>query len=271
MQSLDNLMTNFTQERTLDSDVLREYICEGCQCRVQVRPLTHLFGPMKGQSFEAHYGCKCEDIRNAKETLQKHEERKRSRIFGDHSLINPNLQTVSFETYLPRGQSSATAKKAAISYVESFDLKSPRNILFAGSYGLGKSHLAASISKALMARGYTSIFIAVPKLLTKIRDTYRSKSEHTESELLGVLEKVDCLVLDDVGAEQSKKQDDGESWAVSKLFEIIDSRVGKHTVFTTNLASRELQDRIGPRSYSRMMQNTEIIKMVGEDYRLKDF
>lgn len=271
MQSLGNLMTNFTQERTLDSDVLREYICEGCQCRVQVKSLTHLFGPLKGQAFEAHYGCKCEDILNAQETLRQHEQRKRARIFGDHSLINPNLQAVSFETYHPQNQSGAAAKKAAISYAESFDLKRPRNILFAGSYGLGKSHLAASISKALMARGYTSIFIAVPKLLTKIRNTYRSKSEHTESELLGVLEKVDCLVLDDVGAEQSKKQDDGESWAVSKLFEIIDSRVGKHTVFTTNLASRELQDRIGPRSYSRMMQNTEIIKMVGEDYRLKDF
>lgn len=266
-QSYDELYA----EKISDSDVLREYICEGCQCRVQVRPLTHLFGPMKGQPFEAHYGCKCEDIRNARETLQKHEERKRAMIFGDHSLINPNLQGVSFETYHPRNESEVAAKKTAINYTETFDPKNPRNILFVGNYGLGKSHLAASISKALMGKGYTSIFIAVPKLLTKIRDTYRSKSERTESELLEVLEKVDCLILDDVGAEQSKKQDDGESWAVSKLFEIIDSRVGKHTVFTTNLNSRELQDRIGPRSYSRMMQNTEIVKVVGEDYRLKDF
>lgn len=271
MQSLGDLMTIFTQEKTSGSEVLREYLCEGCQCKVQVKSLTHLFGPLKGQAFEAHYGCRCEDIRNAQETLRQHEQRKRARIFGDHSLINPNLQTVSFETYIPRDESGVDAKKAAINYANSFNPKNPRNILFAGSYGLGKSHLAASVSKSLMEKGFTSIFIAVPKLLTKIRDTYRSKSEHTESELLEALEKVDCLILDDVGAEQSKKQDDGESWAVSKLFEIIDSRVGKHTVFTTNLSSRELQDRIGPRSYSRMMQNTEVIKMEGKDYRLKDF
>lgn len=271
MQSLGSLMTSFTQEKILDSDVIREYLCEGCQSQVQVKSLTHLYGPKKGQAFEAHYGCKCEDIRNAQETLKQHEQRKRARIFGDNSLINPNLQSVSFETYIPRNESGAAAKKVAISYVESFDPKNPRNILFAGSYGLGKSHLAASISKSLMRKGFTSIFIAVPKLLTKIRDTYRSKSEHTEAELLETLEKVDCLILDDVGAEQSKKQDDGESWAVSKLFEIIDGRVGRHTVFTTNLTSKELQDRIGPRSYSRMMQNTEVVKVIGEDYRLKDF
>lgn len=271
MQSLGDLMMTFTQGKTSGSEVLREYICEGCQQNVQVKSLTHLFGPLKGQSFEAHYGCKCEDIRNARETLRMHEERKRARLFGDHSLINPNLQAASFETYHPRNESGAAAKRAAMNYAETFDPKKPRNILFAGSYGLGKSHLAASISKALMEKGYTSIFIAVPKLLTKIRDTYNKKSTHTETELLEALEMVDCLVLDDIGAEQSKRQDDGESWAVSKLFEIIDSRVGKHTVFTTNLTSRELQDRIGPRSYSRMMQNTEIVKMVGEDYRLKDF
>ncbi|MGG4449610.1 ATP-binding protein [Brevibacillus porteri] len=271
MQSLDNLMTNFTVTKTSDSKEKRKYICEGCGYEVKVYDFTHLFGPNKGQSFEGHNGCKCEDIRLANETLKLHEERKRLVMFNQNSLINPDLQKASFDNYLPTNESTDKALITAKQYASNFEKDKPRNMVFVGPYGLGKSHLAASISKQTISNGYTSIFISVPKLLSKIRSTYNKKSEHTEDELMSALELVDCLILDDIGAEQSKKQDDGESWAVSKLFEIIDGRVGKHTVFTTNLTSKELQDRIGPRSYSRMMQNTEVVKMSGEDYRLKDF
>jgi DNA replication protein DnaC len=122
-----------------------------------------------------------------------------------------------------------------------------------------------------MEKGERCIFISVPKLLSKIRSTYNKRSEYSEDDLLKWLERVECLVLDDVGAEQRKTSDDGESWAVSKLFEIIDSRAGKHTIYTTNLSSGELRRSVGPRNFSRMMQDTIILKLDGEDYRLKDF
>src|SRR5690606_31680904 len=149
--------------------------------------------------------------------------------------------------------------------VGTFDKDNPRNLVFTGSYGLGKSHLAASICRELNDMGYTSIFISVPKLLTKIRDTYNRDSNINESQLLDALSNVDCLALDDMGAEKTKRgEQQGESWASEKLFEIIDSRSGKHTVYTTNLTSAELTKKIGPRNISRMMMNTKSFRFTGD-------
>lgn len=269
--SLQNeIMNLYTKGMISDFNVLDDYVCE-CKESVKLVRMEIALGPDKGKMFEGVQGCKCEELRLAKEVYMDYQRRMFTGLFDKHSLINPNLQKVSFEDYEPTNDSTKKAKEICVSYAVGFSINHPKNILMVGSYGLGKSHLAVSIAKHLMLKQFTCIFISVPKLLTKIRSTYNKKSEHTEDQLLKQLEQVDLLVLDDIGSEQSKSKDDGESWAVSKLFEIIDSRVGKHTIYTTNLSGKELQDRIGPRSFSRMMQDTTIIKMDGNDYRLKDF
>ncbi|MGM9923066.1 MAG: ATP-binding protein, partial [Bacillus sp. (in: firmicutes)] len=104
-----------------------------------------------------------------------------------------------------------------------------------------------------------------------LKSTYNKASEQTEEELLSHLERMDLLVLDDVGAEKTKKEDDEFSWAKSKMFEIIDSRIGKHTIYTTNFEHTELLKMYGERNFSRMMENTHVEKMNGENYRLRDF
>ncbi|WP_250637008.1 ATP-binding protein [Lentibacillus amyloliquefaciens] len=76
---------------------------------------------------------------------------------------------------------------------------------------------------------------------------------------------MDLLVLDDIGAEQQTE------WSTSKLFEILDDRSGKATVYTTNLSSDELKERVGERNFSRMMDNTNVIVMNGSDYRRRAF
>lgn len=271
MQSIGQVLTTYTQGKTLGSDILKTYICEGCKSKVEVKQMIHLGGPHKGQLFEIEIGCRCWEIQQAKEALDSFEKRKMQSMFDNNSLINSNLQNATFVQYHPTNQSTEEAKQISIRYVQRYDRQSPKNLLLVGDYGLGKSHLAVSITKELMIKGFTCIFISVPKLLTKIRATYNKKSEHSEDELLSYLEKVDCLVLDDIGSEQSKKQDDGESWAVSKIFEVIDSRCGKHTIYTTNLNAMQLREKVGKRNFSRMMQGTEVVKMQGEDYRLKDF
>src|SRR5690625_3742639 len=150
-------------------------------------------------------------------------------MFNDKSLINDRLKQSTFENYEPTNENLARAKKLMQRYSANFDLDNPVPVLLKGSYGLGKSHLAAATLKEIAKRGYTSIFISVPKLLTKIKASYDRHSEMTEYELLHALSTVDCLVLDDMGAEQTKIPRDGEvPWSTTKLFEIIDARIGKH-------------------------------------------
>nr|WP_279665210.1 ATP-binding protein [Ectobacillus ponti] len=150
-----------------------------------------------------------------------------------------------------------------------FDKEKPQNLLLAGSYGTGKSHLARAATIELMQQGYSCMFISVPKLFAKIQESFNKNSSFSESQFISYLQSVDLLVIDDLGTEHYGKDTDGESWGHTKLFEILDGRAGRHTIYTTNLVEEALEDKVNGRNFSRILDNTEIIYMVGPDFRRK--
>lgn len=188
--------------------------------------------------------------------------------FKEKSLMNRDLEDATLEGYKPQTELQQLALGKSKEYADSFNKK--KGLLFFGKPGLGKSHLAASIVKAVIAQKYTGIFISLPRLMTELKATYSKKSIISETEVLGALQKVDLLVLDDLGVERDGK-DEASSWAKSKVYEIVDSRVGQATIFTTNFTGKELLGMYGERDFSRMVQNCEVVKMDGKNYRLKDF
>lgn len=202
----------------------------------------------------------------ALQTIRKYEQQKNDkikRLFEENSLINKDLQKATFDNYTSKNEELQKALKVAKRYVETFDKEEPRNLLLYGNYGTGKSHLSVGIIKELIKKEITSIFISMPKLHTKLKNSYDKKSETREEEIMKALEGIELLVLDDIGSEHDTE------WANSKLFEILDSRQGKHNIFTTNLNEDELKKHVGDRNYSRLMYNTHLIKMTGKDYRLR--
>ncbi|WP_218276450.1 hypothetical protein, partial [Pseudomonas sp. FW305-BF6] len=73
-----------------------------------------------------------------------------------------------------------------------------------------------------------------------------------------------------IGTEyRNNKLENEESWAKKKLFEVIDSRAGKATIYTSNFTPNQLAKMYGERDYSRMIEDTTLIGMHGQNYRLK--
>src|SRR5690625_847532 len=244
-------------------EILEVFDCDGCGQKVKRMKTLVLAGPKKGEWIVGVVGCKCEDIKLAEEAKRVRERLRIENMknhFESHSLINKSLQQATLENYEPTSKELAQAKKQVIDYINDFNGEG--NLLLTGTYGTGKSHLSVAITKELMKKGYTAVFISVPKLLTKIKNTYNNDGP-TEHELLEVMAKVDLLVIDDIGAEQKTE------WSTPKLFEIFDERAGKATIFTTNLSSAQLKAWVGERNFSRMLENTTSIKMNGKDYRRK--
>lgn len=188
--------------------------------------------------------------------------------FKEKSLMNRDLEGATLQSFIPQNDLQKEALVKAEEYVNSFDKK--KGLFFFGTPGLGKSHLAASIVKAVIGLKHTGIFISLPRLMTELKATYNKKSTLSETEVLGALQKVDLLVLDDLGVERDGK-DEASAWAKQKVYEIVDSRVGQATIFTTNFTGKELLGMYGERDFSRMVQNCEVVKMDGKNYRLKDF
>lgn len=260
-----NMTTDF------DMKVIREYICEGCGKKVQVIRAKSLFGPNKGKYFESKKGCDCEILEKIRKQQKEAKIARINKIFEEHSLINPSLRNATFENFNP-GKYFQEAYLKAKKYVEEFDINKPKNLLFQGTFGTGKSHLSVSIAKALAEKGHTTIFISTPKLLTKIRNTYNKNSEMGEEEIINMIASVNLVVFDDIGAEGMVNDYGSSSWASQKIFEIIDQRSGKHNIYTTNLSSAEFESTKDlQRIFSRMLENTELIKMDGPDYRKRQF
>ncbi len=205
-----------------------------------------------------------------------------NRMFNTDSLINERLKKCNFDNYEPVSEGLAKAKAICQRYANNFTKSNPKNLMMMGNYGTGKSHLAVSILKRVIERGleqkdpWTGVFISTPKLMTKLKATYNKNSKHSENELLEQLGSVDLLILDDVGTDYKRKQseaaeEEANHWATLKLFEVIDSRIGKHTVYTTNFSHVQLMDMYGEQKFSRMVEETTLIKVNGENYRLRAF
>ncbi len=138
-------------------------------------------------------------------------------------------------------------------------------MLFYGSYGSGKTHLAAAIANFAVGMGVPTLFLTVPDLLDALRFSFDSEDTSFE-ERFEEIRNAKLLVLDDFGTQNTT------SWAQEKLFQIINYRyINKlSTVITTNLSLDEIEPRIRSRlSDSELVANVEI---KAPDYRqpLKD-
>lgn len=138
--------------------------------------------------------------------------------------------------------------------------------------GTGKTLIASATVRALLAKNKSAVFVIVPELLDKIRESYGRDSEISESRILFGLKECDCLVLDDLGAENHSGNIDTD-WATTKLFKIINSRYNekKSTIFTTNDNSQTLKKKLGERIVSRIFEmcRGNVYKFDGEkDWRI---
>ena len=174
-----------------------------------------------------------------------------------------------FGNYKPQNDSQTAARGSAMSFAMEYPAID-RGLLFMGSVGVGKTHLAVSILKGLTERGFSCLFYDFGTLLKEIQDSYNPTAQTSEMSVLMPVLTTDVLVLDELGA--SKPTD----WVRDTLAHVINTRYNekKFTVFTTNYLDdrpngREetLEDRIGVRVRSRLYEMCKTVFMDGPDYR----
>lgn len=217
---------------------------------------------------EERIGCDCFMIEKAKQSTSNYKAKQKrldiERVFKQ-SMLNDDLLKAHFDNYKPTNSDLLEAKQIMQKYAANFSLDNPTSLLLHGTYGIGKSHLAMSIVKEVKKKGYTALFIDVTELITAYRDTYTKTSDVTEKQLDQLIKDVDLLVIDDYGTSLT-------NYGLSKMFNVANLRTGKHNIITTNNTARELTlTKDSKKIFSRLMKNTQILKMHGADYRLKDF
>ncbi|NDJ61341.1 MAG: ATP-binding protein [Chloroflexi bacterium] len=123
-------------------------------------------------------------------------------------------------------------------------------LLLHGTYGCGKTHLAAAVANTRLELGEAVLFVTAPDLLDHLRSTYNPDAAIGYDVLFERIRGAPLLIIDDLGVENPS------GWAQEKLFQLLNHRYSHRlpTVVTTNV---EL-DRLDPRIRSRLLDQQVI-------------
>ena len=186
----------------------------------------------------------------------------RSRSTGVSSVIPRRYRGVSFER-APVTELSPNVVRPVRDFVRNIDERIQRGpgLWIFGDVGTGKTSLAMLASKEAIKQGYSAAIYSVPKLLAQIRGTYDTGSY---GQLFEQLVTIDLLHLDDLGAEKQTE------WVLEQLYSLVNERYEQERtiVVTSNVTeASELEDQIGKRTISRLMEMTIQVPLFGEDLR----
>lgn len=141
------------------------------------------------------------------------------------------------------------------------------NIVFLGSSGVGKTHLATSIGIATAKKRYSTYFIKCHDLLQQLK---KANLENRLDARLKHFTKYKLLIIDELGYLPINKDD-------SKLFfQLIDMRYEKKsTILTTNINFNNWDEIfydaiIANAILDRVLHHAHIVSISGKSYRLKD-
>jgi DNA replication protein DnaC len=133
-------------------------------------------------------------------------------------------------------------------------------LLLLGSYGVGKTHLAAAIANFAVSVGVPTLFLTVPDLLDWLRYAYGSEEVDFETRFEEI-RNIRLLILDDLGTQNATP------WAEEKLYQIFNYRYVNHlpTVITTNQKLDDIEGRI--QSRLRDPELVRVIRIEAPDHR----
>ncbi|MFQ5768106.1 MAG: ATP-binding protein [Acidobacteriota bacterium] len=207
--------------------------------------------------------CPCRKKENSQRLLER-------------AAIPRRYQHCDLDNYDVMGDSQRLARQAAQHFVEAYPAIES-GILFMGSCGVGKTHLAVGILRSLATeKGVAGLFVDFRDLLRQIQETYNPMNSTSASQVLRPVLKAEVLVLDDLGATKPTE------WVRDTVAHIIIQRYNDRriTIFSTNFGDgvqgtsgsdaapgEILSDRVGIPLRSRLSEMCRTIVIQGRDYR----
>ena len=133
-----------------------------------------------------------------------------------------------------------------------------------GNTGVGKTFLSNCVAKDLLDSGHSVIYFTAFQLFDILSKGVFEKDSDAIAAHQNIFD-CDLLIIDDLGTELSN------SFTTSQLFLCVNERILRHrsTIISTNLNLAQVADIYSERTLSRISDSYTIIKLFGDDIRIK--
>ena len=267
-----------------------DYIeCEYCKNKLYRKTIEwNLYGTKRVMKLD-YERCNCKDAQKYwneydMKKLQMFEEEKKLRKMQEFankvdkiiknskmSKRNLNYKFDNFEVNSNNKKVYQSLKNYSEKLVNEVERK---GLILVGNNGVGKTHLACSIANELIKNGIPIIYGTLINLLAELKNTYDVYNNISEMKIIKLYEKVDLLIIDDLGKEKPSE------WGLEKLFTIINSRYENNlpVIITTNYNQNSLIDRLSINGeietaksiISRLYEMCYLVKIEDRDHRIKN-
>lgn len=164
----------------------------------------------------------------------------------------------SFATFRAETDEQKTALTVAKAFSESVKQGGFRTLIFLGSVGTGKTHLACGI-----IRESGGIYRLSSAIVEELRRAKSFSAKESEADILDYYGSVKLLVIDEISRgfwENEEKY---------MLYQIINERYNrrKSTVLISNQRQKEFLAYIGVAAGDRLTESAETLELLGKSFR----
>lgn len=195
------------------------------------------------------------------EVIQRDEHAQKLRLLRARFPVMKTLDSFEFNV-IPSVNKARVLELARGHFIERRE-----NIIFIGSYGTGKTHLAISLAVCACQQGKRVRFYTVAGLINELLE---AQSQLRLGKLEATLAKYDLIVLDELGFVPFSKE------GAEALFTFCASRYERGSLaITTNLEFGRWKETFGDEALTgalldRLTHRCHILEMNGDSYRFKE-
>lgn len=245
-----------SEQTTQSGDYTKDGLifCGRCNTPKQMRV------ELDGEGIICPVRCECME-REFAEGKRQREEEKRAAEIEEHRRTSMMDNISMKHTFSAADKSGDNSRSFTICerYAEKFPqmLAENRGLLLFGAVGTGKTFAAACIANALLEQNYSVVMTSLVMLMENADNVIRR------------MNRIDLLILDDLGAERST------DYGFERIYAVCDARYrcGKPVIYTSNLpleTFKHTDDIRCARIYDRVLERCYPVEFRGISRRKRE-
>ena len=198
------------------------------------------------------------------------------RLFRMDYLFNESLMSMKQRQYIPLFIDEDGTDREAFSKlkkieegIEEFVAKGTNLYIHSLTCGNGKTAWSLRLLQTYISKIWyksdlrcKALFVNVPRFILALKDSISNQNDYVDHIKRHIFE-ADLVVFDEIGTKSLT------TWEHEHILNLVNTRIDmdKSNIYTSNLTSRELREKVGDRLYSRIMNLSVDIELFGTDKR----